>query len=246
LSAVSAVRLDENDAHDDALHVIGYAWPEFMHHDPVANRHWGSLYRTHRATQTALVRDGEPVAAVHAIPIRWDGTHADLPDRGWDEGLQRAVDQHAAGTEPNTLCALAITIRPDCRGQGLAPRAVAELRAIAGDHSFGAVIACVRPNRKADYPLAPFDRYVRWTDEAGEPFDPWMRVHARAGATIEKPCEVAMEIPGTVAQWEEWAAMRFPESGDYVVPGALVPVRVDVESDRVVYQEPNVWMVHEL
>lgn len=55
-----------------------------------------------------------------------------------------------------------------------------------------------------------------------------------------------MRITGTVAEWEEWAGMRFPESGAYVVPGALSPVEVDVEGDRAVYVEPNVWMRHVL
>jgi hypothetical protein len=34
-------------------------------------------------------------------------------------------------------------------------------------------------------------------------------------------------ISGTVAEWEEWTGMRFPDSGAYVVPGALVPVDID-------------------
>jgi hypothetical protein len=55
-----------------------------------------------------------------------------------------------------------------------------------------------------------------------------------------------MQIPGTVAEWAQWAGMAFPESGSYVVPGALVPVEVDREADRVVYVEPNVWMRHRL
>lgn len=38
--------------------------------------------------------------------------------------------------------------------------------------------------------------------------------------------------------------MRFPESGKYVVPGALEPVVIDIESDIGLYIEPNVWMYH--
>ncbi len=51
-------------------------------------------------------------------------------------------------------------------------------------------------------------------------------------------------IPGTVAEWEKWTNMRFPETGDYVVNGALNPVNIDVERDKGVYIEPNVWVVH--
>jgi hypothetical protein len=38
--------------------------------------------------------------------------------------------------------------------------------------------------------------------------------------------------------------MALPESGTYVVPGALVPIEIDRERDEGVYVEPNVWMVH--
>jgi hypothetical protein len=53
-----------------------------------------------------------------------------------------------------------------------------------------------------------------------------------------------MTIAGTRAEWEEWTGLTFPEDGEYVVPGALVPVRF--KSGRGVYVEPNVWMRHAL
>ena len=55
-----------------------------------------------------------------------------------------------------------------------------------------------------------------------------------------------MEIPGTLAEWEKWTNMRFPEPGGYVVEGALIPVNIDVEGDKGVYIEPNVWVVHQV
>jgi hypothetical protein len=36
--------------------------------------------------------------------------------------------------------------------------------------------------------------------------------------------------------------MAFPESGLYVVPGALQPVAIDRERDEGRYEDPNVWM----
>jgi hypothetical protein len=38
-------------------------------------------------------------------------------------------------------------------------------------------------------------------------------------------------IVGTVAEWESWLGMAFPESGDYVFPGGLSPLAVDREAD---------------
>jgi hypothetical protein len=47
-----------------------------------------------------------------------------------------------------------------------------------------------------------------------------------------------------VRDWERWTGLRFPDSGDYVVPGALTTVRIDRRRDRGRYVEPNVWMRH--
>ncbi|HNS03961.1 MAG TPA: hypothetical protein PKM78_16455, partial [Anaerolineae bacterium] len=64
------------------------------------------------------------------------------------------------------------------------------------------------------------------------------------GARIVKVCHQAMRIPGSIAQWQEWTGLRFPDSGPYFVPGALNPVEFDVQAGHGLYVEPNVWMVH--
>jgi hypothetical protein len=53
-----------------------------------------------------------------------------------------------------------------------------------------------------------------------------------------------MVVSGTAAEWEDWTAMSFPESGRYIVPGALVPVTIDRRRNLGRYVEPNVWMRH--
>jgi hypothetical protein len=53
-----------------------------------------------------------------------------------------------------------------------------------------------------------------------------------------------MTVEGSVAEWECWTQMAFPESGAYVLPQALVPIEIDRERDRATYVEPNVWMFH--
>jgi len=53
-----------------------------------------------------------------------------------------------------------------------------------------------------------------------------------------------MIITGTVAEWEGWAAMAFPETGQYVVPDALDLVTIDREQDRGTYAESNLWVRH--
>jgi hypothetical protein len=90
------------------------------------------------------------------------------------------------------------------------------------------------------------ERYVRWTRPDGAPFDPWIRSHWRLGAEIVRVAPRTLVIEGPVAHWEEWTGMAFPDTGPYLVPGALQPVLIDRERDQGRYEDPNVWMVHSL
>jgi hypothetical protein len=47
-----------------------------------------------------------------------------------------------------------------------------------------------------------------------------------------------------VAEWEQWTGMHLPESGVYIVPGALVPIEIDRERDVGQYLEPACWIGH--
>jgi hypothetical protein len=53
-----------------------------------------------------------------------------------------------------------------------------------------------------------------------------------------------MIVTGTVAEWQGWAGMAFPQTGRYVVPGALDLVEIDTERDHGSYVETNLWMRH--
>jgi hypothetical protein len=53
-----------------------------------------------------------------------------------------------------------------------------------------------------------------------------------------------MRVVGSVADWEQWAGMALPESGSYVVPGALVPLKVDRDRDVGEDLEPACWVRH--
>lgn len=221
-------------------------WPEFMLHDPVADRNWGRLRDDWPGFQLVMLDGaGGVAAAAQAAPLHWDGTDAGLPE-GWDEQFDCSTAGLAAGHAPNTLGAIRICVAPSRRGEGLSAAMIEAMREVALEAGFDAVIACVRPTEKARYPLLPIETYAAWRRDDGLPFDPWLRVHARAGARIVRASPRSMTIAGTIAEWEEWTGMRFPASGPYVVDGALVPVEIDVEADRGIYLDPNVWMVHGL
>ena len=44
--------------------------------------------------------------------------------------------------------------------------------------------------------------------------------------------------------WEQWADMVLPVSGEYVIPDGFNLLRVNREEDLAVYHEENLWMQH--
>jgi GNAT superfamily N-acetyltransferase len=158
--------------------------------------------------------------------------------------MNRAVEDRRGGREPNALSALAAIVSPDHRRRGLSTEVLRAMRSLVRENGLASFVAPVRPTLKAAYPLTPFVRYVEWRREDGSPFDPWLRVHRRLGAEPLKLMPEALAVVGTIAEWEAWTGIAFPESGQYVVPGALQPVVIDRERDIGRYDDPNIWMRH--
>jgi hypothetical protein len=215
--------------------------PEYNNHGAVLNRYWDRLVGERPEFQFHLVEDDEPIARARSVPVRWDGTVADLP-AGIDGAIARGFDEPGA----NMLCALLIAVRGSQQGRGLSRIALEAMAALARAHGFTALIAPVRPSWKERYPLVPVERYASWRRGDGLLFDPWLRVHERLGAEALRPEPRSLRITGTVAEWELWTGLAFPENGEYVFPQGLAPVTIDRDADSGTYWEPNVWMRHRL
>jgi GNAT superfamily N-acetyltransferase len=215
-----------------------------MYHDALLDRLFGRVIAEYAEFHFYAWDDerDEVVGGGNAIPAAWDGDIASLPDGGIDAVVEAPFAEGAP--TPTVLCALQILIAPEYRGRGLSRRMIERMAEIGRNHGLGTLIAPVRPTLKHRYPLTPIDRYLSWRRLDGTHFDPWLRTHERLGASIVKVAPESVRVAGTVAEWEEWTEMALPESGAYVVPGALVPVEIDRERDEGVYVEPNVWMVH--
>jgi GNAT superfamily N-acetyltransferase len=232
------------DLVEAARGVNGSVWPEFMFHDAVADRLWDRLEETFGDYQTMWFDASDHVVAVgNTVPLVWDGAIEHLPI-GWDDAFERAVHDVDTGRKPTTLCAIQATVDRSLQGQGLSRMVLRGMRYRAAQAGLTMLIAPVRPTLKSQYPLTPMECYIRWSQSDGSPFDPWLRTHWRLGAQIVKVADPSMLIESTIADWEKWTKMRFPETGHYIVPGALNPIEIDVEADRGRYIEPNVWMQH--
>jgi GNAT superfamily N-acetyltransferase len=230
---VKIVPVDETVRATESFQGLRRAWPEIVFHDAISNAYWSRLYDERPEFQFALVEGERVLAEGNSLPV------AGLPS-GWRDAFPNAFD---SGQEPDRLCAIQILIDPDLHGRGLAQAMLEHMRGLAHVRGWE-LVAPVRPTLKHRYPLTPIERYVEWRRDDGLLFDPWLRAHERVGAQLIAVAPDAMVIEGTVADFEQWCGLAFPESGSYVVDGALVPVEIDRESDRGSYREPNVWMRH--
>ncbi|HST25725.1 MAG TPA: hypothetical protein VLJ76_07020 [Gaiellaceae bacterium] len=227
----------------ERLGEVGEVWPQFIHHtgEPFNSR-WRRVWREFPDHQLILYEEETDtvIGRGQTIPFRWDGGFADLPN-GVEGVLERVFEE---GGEPTALSALVAIVDPRYQGRGLSRMVIEGMRGIAARDGLQALVAPVRPTVKARYPLTPMERYLTWRRDDGELFDPWLRVHERLGAEILGVCPGSLRVTGTGAEWEEWTGLSFPDSGSYMVEGALVPVEFDRERDEGRYVEPNVWMRH--
>jgi GNAT superfamily N-acetyltransferase len=239
-----ATLTDRPDLLTEIQELGGSAWPDFLTHDATVNEWWHFLWDLAPDYQFALIdRSGAALACGNAIPIVWNDGET-LPPHGIDAVLPAGIEALRRGDTPTAVSALQIVVRRDMRGEGLSAECLQAMREIAAAHGMPTLVAPVRPTCKDRYPLIPLERYARWRRPDGSLFDPWLRVHERAGAESLGVAPASMQVIGTVAEWKGWTDMSFPGSGRYVVPGAHAPVDIDLESNQGVYVEPNFWMSH--
>jgi GNAT superfamily N-acetyltransferase len=229
---VKIVQVDPEIRASESFGQLRRAWPEIVFHDEISNANWRRLYEERPEFQFALVDDDRVLAEGNSIPV------AGMP-AAWRDALRDGFDQ----PEPDRLCAIAILIDPDAHGRGLSRLMLEHMRGLAAVRGWD-LVAPVRPTLKHRYPLTPMERYMYWRREDGQLFDPWLRSHERVGAELVGVAHDSLVSEGTVAELEQWCGLAFPESGSYVVEGALVPVEIDLDADRGSYREPNVWMRH--
>ncbi|MFI8522477.1 N-acetyltransferase [Streptomyces sp. NPDC085481] len=233
-------------------------WPEFMMYDPVGWANVGRivsefpefvLVATDGPTEPAtddVNPTGKIVARALSVPFRLqEADRRELPDTGWDQVLLWAFSDLRHGRTPDTVSAIEVTVEKSALGQGLSGTMLAEMRANAARLGFSEVVAPVRPNAKHLEPEASIHEYAFRTRESdGLPHDPWLRVHVRAGGTIEKVAPASMTVGGSVEQWRKWTRKPFDTDGPVEVDGALVPVHCEASRGYAVYVEPNVWVRH--
>ena len=158
-----------------------------------------------RGVLQAQVRDG--VSHVSSTPITGD-QELDLPTSQRFE-------------EPNALAGLSLSVRPDCREQGLAVIIIDAMKTLARQAGLELFVVPVAPTRKHEFPTVEMADYIKWTlpralpvipdgkgiDRADQLFDPLLRKHMRLGGQIVKIAPSSIYVHATAVQWKEWTGI---------------------------------------
>jgi hypothetical protein len=184
-----------------------------------------------------VAEDVLPVAAVRAVPLRWDGSADDAPSGGAGEAVGRTPEDGA-----DTLAVLDLTVAYGARGRGVGAAVLDELDARREACGFARTLILLRPHAKAAYPLIPFARYLSFMTPGEEPFDPWLRAAWRAGYVPVLGVERSLNASADLPSWQRWLDVAVPGSGPYLVEGAIKPAIVELELGEGRYREPHLWV----
>jgi hypothetical protein len=219
-------------------------WPEFMQHDPIVEKHWAHLYSEFLPFQFAAYAENVIAGIGNSVPVHFDESFINLPSRGLDWAMEKAFDDTTNNRIPDLLVGVQILINPELRDTGLSYRFLDLMKQTGITHGINHIALPLRPTQKQLYPLIEMEEYINWINQKGEPFDPWIRVHVKAGGKIVSICSESMTIRGTIKEWQEWTGLSFQSSGFYTIEDALSPINIDLEKGIGEYIEPNVWILH--
>ncbi|KAG0138640.1 hypothetical protein HOY82DRAFT_588529 [Tuber indicum] len=255
-------------------HPLERCWPAFVSETLT---HYDLLYRVPYFSkyQFLVTHNGNPVAYSNAVPIYWpeleEHGQQEHGSKGWETITQcpftlatippQGVRPDPVGKEPNTVCALGITIDAAHRKRGIADALLQNCKDLTQVYGYRAVVVPVRPTRKTEFLDAKMEDYVSWVKPVGagtdEPFDPGVRTHVRLGGCIIKMCNESMLVDADIDTWERWTGVRFTtqesryrkdEGGrkywDMSIVGALTYIHYFPDIGRGLYIEPNVWIRH--
>lgn len=195
----------------------------------------------------AVDSKGEIVATGNAVPFpAWDGQAESLAGFGWAQvqvDWRRAVEAGAV-LKSRYACAIGISVLPQARSSGLGLRMLEALRGAALRAGYEALAAPVRPSAKHLMPQLSYSEYAAVRLPDGRHFDPWLRLHERAGGRIVAVKEESFSMAGSHAEWEAWTGLSLPDEGELLVTGGNDYLRL--KSGRGEMVEGSVWVLHSL
>jgi hypothetical protein len=231
---------------DHIIRTDAGAYPTFMLHTQSAEL-WDEVYDRFPEYQIVLTQavTGDHIGHGNMVPFRWNGTIEDLPRDAVDM-IQRACSDQRLGHPHTVVGALQAVIAPKFQRSGKSALVLQSMAAVAAESGVIDLFAPIRPSHKHNYPLLELSEYAAWRHPGGTSIDPWQRLHERLGA---KPAGIAtawLTVTASTQMWSDWTNLSFLRSGSYVIPQALAPIEIDLETGFGHYREDHLWMHYRL
>lgn len=217
------------------------AFAEYLSEEPTWEKCFPKILETFPEYQLFFIDENtdELLALSNQVPFYWDGDAQTLP--GYNDLLQGCLDEAESGVEPTALCGIMAITSNDHKARGLSEYIFSGIKNLTEKYKLEHCLSPLRPTLKHLYPNFSIEQYISWKDASGRPFDPWLRSGQRANITFIGIAYNSIAITDTVTQWEKWTNMKFPVSGEYIIPDGHQLLQVDVENDTASYAEHHVW-----
>ena len=179
------------------------------------------------------------LAASNQVPFYWDEKVENLPR--YQQMLLDCVTDQEKGIKPNSVCGIMAIVPEKYQGTGLGNEIFTAAMELVKEQGLKHAMCDLRPILKHLYPTVTLADYMTWKDSKGRPIDPWARTSGDLKAEYLGIAPNAIVTEASVAQWEEWTGLIFPQSGEYVIPEGHQLLKVDVENNVAIYAEDHLW-----
>lgn len=207
---------------------------------------------TNFPTTQLLLRDsqGDVAATLTTSRINWDGNPSKLTT--WDEVAGGSVEEGDYSTtyipDGNTICLMSMNVKPDLRGERLAPKLIGGIKIVAEELEIEHVIGPFRPsgygNFKLEHGPTPFGEYCNMRREDGQPIDPWLRSLYRQKMEPLRIENDAMTVEVPLDTFKEYQEAYRPDKWKEIDKGMWECGETGswhIKEDTAIYGEPNIW-----
>lgn len=162
-----------------------------------------------------------------------------------DDGWRWAYRQAHLSLSANTIALQQVTVLPGFRGHNFSEYLIQLAKKLAHSFNINHMIVPVRPVIKHQYPTMPMESFIERI-VSGELSDPWLNRHSLEGASMLNICARSIVINASIRWWEQQLNLSLNRTGEEVIPFAITPLKVNIDNQVALYEEPNIWYYYSL
>jgi len=224
---------------------VSQAFPKIIQSSEIIKNNWQIIEKYFPDHQLYLIGpDDELIGFINTVPIFFDQSLDLLPNEGWDWLVNKSISGYQNKVTPNTLGGLQVIITKKNQRKGYSKFIIAEAKNIMRNNGYEKFVIPIRPTLKKNHPDMSMVDYLHLKNE-NKIYDPWIRTHVNSDAKVISICHKSMNINGDIKFWESLMNKKIQHSGYHNVDGALNPVDIQIDANKGVYYEENIWIAYD-